>query len=150
MFSKGAIILGRIHDFDDMFRFCGAFIVKGVNPLDFMIKNPEDIMEWIEGNNLKKIQNIILSKNKKITAILKNYPSEWINTMAALYEIKANYKDDKIKLISQKANEEIEKIINWLNEDSKYALKLISKEGGYIKYSKLKEFDDNDFTIFLG
>jgi hypothetical protein len=142
LFKVGREIKGRIHEFDNMYRFCGAFIVKRTDLGAFKIQDPKELMDWFEENNIKKIQNKILNKDKKITAMLKNYPSQWIDAICRLYEIKSNKKEEKIKLISDKINQEIEKIINWLNEDSKYVLKLILKEGGYIKYSRLNKFDD--------
>ena len=100
-------------------------------------------MNFFEEDQIKKIENKILTDNKKITVLLKNYPSTWIDAICKVYKLNSRIKDEKINLISNQLNSNLPKSLEDLSVDSKYALKLILKEGGVIKYSKLKNFDDS-------
>ncbi len=143
LFDIGNKIIGRIHEFDEFYRFCGAFnVIRKPTIPDFFFPNTQEMLDWFEKKQIKDIQSKILTNDKKITAILKNYPSGWINAICRKFDIDARRKEEKIKLIAEKLNNNLNEIINDLSEDSKYILRLILKEKGLIKYSKLKEFSD--------
>lgn len=143
LFDENNRIIGRIHEFDEFYRFCGAFnVIKKPKLQDFFFPDTREMMDWFEKKQIKEIQSKILANDKKITTMLKNYPSGWIDAICREFDIEARKKEEKIKLIAEKLNNNLSGIINNLSEDSKYALKLILKEKGFIRYSKLKEFSD--------
>ncbi|MBI2647376.1 hypothetical protein HYW99_02775 [Candidatus Woesearchaeota archaeon] len=51
-------------------------------------------------------------------------------------------KEEKVKYIAEHLNINLSSILAELPDKSKDALKLILKNGGYIRYGELKEFDD--------
>lgn len=150
LFDEGNKIIGRIHEFDEFYRFCGAFnVIKKPKIPDFFFQDTRKMLDWFEKKQIKNIQSKILTNDKLITVMLKNYPSGWIDSMCREFGVEARRKEEKIKLISKKLQEDTNKVIKDLSEDSKCILKLILNGGGFIKYSKLRKFDDEmDFFWF--
>src|SRR3989344_1357912 len=139
--KNGSEIIGRIHEFDEYYRFAGIFVTKMLKP-DFLFPDPHDLLEWFEENQIKKIQNNILSNNMSITAMLRNYHSTWIDAICGLHHLNSRKKDEKINMISHKLNTDLVNIVESLSQDSKEILKNVLNKEGIIKYSELREYED--------
>jgi len=140
--EKGDLIEGRIHEFDEQYRTCGALKINKQSPYNF-IANTDSLMEMYDRNRIKEIEDNILHESKKITAMLNNYPFQWIDGICNLFglDIKER-KDEKVKLIANKLLLDLPNIVKNLSEKPKGVLRLILDEGGFTKYSKLKNYDD--------
>ena len=138
----GTEINGRIHEFDEYYRFAGIFSTK-VPKSNFLFPDMDVLLDLFEKDRLDKIQNSILSSGAEITALLKNYPSAWINAICKLYNISSRKKYEKINMISHKLSTNLPEIMGSLSSDSKEVLRKTLNKEGVIKYSQLKEFDDD-------
>ena len=133
------IILGRIFPYGDIYRFAGALMLMHTP----MIVDPDIMMHAYEKKEIERAESILLSPSTKLAAVLNKYPFQWIDGMCDAFSLRAvGRKNEKAKDIAEKLATDLPTIINELPEKSKEALTFILKSGGFIKYSLLKDYDD--------
>ncbi len=137
--SPNMLLTGRIHPFGDHYRFIGIFLIK-TTPL---ILDPDILMNAYKDSQLTKIEGIQLRKGSTFRSVMNKYPSHWIDWMSKHYGIKQRLKKDKIREIEKKLTTDIEIIVKVLSKQSKDALNLCLKQGGFVKYRILKDFEDD-------
>lgn len=137
--SPNCMITGRIHPFGDYYRFAGVFQVS-ISPL---ILAPEVLLSAYEGAELKKIESIPLRRSSSLRSILIKYPHHWIDWMCMHYGLEERLKKEKIRAIENKIVNDLPQIVLKLPEKSKEALVFCIKQGGVVKYGKLKAYDDD-------
>ncbi|MCE8425549.1 MAG: hypothetical protein J5U17_07195 [Candidatus Methanoperedens sp.] len=133
------VITGRIHPFGDHYRFAGVFSMS-ISPL---ILDPDVLMNAYENDGLKKIESIPLRQGSSLQSILNKYPAHWIDWMSKHYGLKERLKKEKIQGIENKIVNDLPQIILNLPEKSKETLAFCIKQGGFVKYGQLKEYDDD-------
>ena len=133
------IIEGRIHPFGDVYRTTGALWLKN-SPL---IMDPDIFMYGFEEGRIKEAENIILTENSNTSAIMNKYPIQWVNGICEAYSIDTRArKNIKAKEIADKIQNNLSSILESLPEKSKEALKFILKNDSFVKYNKLKNYED--------
>ena len=137
--SPNAVITGRIHPFDDHYRFAGIFLIS-TTPL---ILDSEVLFSAYENRELKRIESIILRKSSSLQSILNKYPYHWIDWMCEHYGLNERLKKEKVREIGNKIVNDLSHIISELPEKSKEALAFCNKQGGVVKYGRLKDYDDD-------
>lgn len=141
--SPNCMITGRIHPFGDYYRFAGIFQVS-TSPL---ILAPEVLLSAYECDELKRIESILLRRSSSLRSILNKYPYHWIDWMCEHYDLKGRIKKEKIQQIENKIVNDLPQIVVKLPEKSKEALAFCIKNGGVVKYSRLKDYND-DMNFF--
>jgi hypothetical protein len=136
--SPNSVIRGRIHPFGDYYRFAGVFQIS-TSPL---ILDPEVLLGAYENDELKRIESVLLRRNSSLQSILKKYPYHWIDWMCKHYGLKERLKKEKIRVIENKIVNDLPEIVLKLPEKSKDALAFCIKQGGVVKYGRLKDYDD--------
>jgi hypothetical protein len=136
--SSNTIIKGRIHAFGDHYKFAGIFTTYN-SP---MIMDSDILMSSFNERSIKDAENIILSANTKLTAILNKYPFQWVDGICEQLSIDARKKNIKAKMIAYKLQNELADILKNIPDKSKEALKLVLNNNGYVNYGQLKEYDD--------
>ena len=137
--QANTIILGRIFPWGEIYRFAGVMALA-YTP---MILDSDIMKHHYEKKEIERAENILLSQSAKLTAILNKYPFQWVDGICEVLSIETGgRKNEKAKNIADKLIGEIATIINKLPEKSKEALALILKNGGFVRYSLLKEYDD--------
>ncbi len=136
----GQIIEGRIHEFDEYYRICGAFLIS--NPDSLFMPDPDIFMRHWERSYIEEIEEKVINSENSITSLLKNYPFQWIDGICGVLKVKEKLKKDKIKAIAVSVQEKLPSIINELGNSSKQALWLVLQEGGMVRYHKLRDFSD--------
>src|SRR3989344_7860851 len=137
--QANTIILGRIFPWGEIYRFAGVMALA-YTP---MILDSDIMKHHYEKKEIERAENILLSQSAKLTAILNKYPFQWVDGICEVLSIETGgRKNEKAKNIADKLIVEIATIINKLPEKSKEALALILKNGGFVRYSLLKEYDD--------
>ncbi|MCZ7397119.1 MAG: hypothetical protein O8C59_01235 [Candidatus Methanoperedens sp.] len=134
-----SVLTGRIHPFGDHYRFAGVFFMS-TSPL---ILDPAILMSAYETDGLKKIESIPLRQSSSLQSILNKYPAHWIDWMSKYYGLKERLKNEKVRGIETKIVNDLPQIILKLPEKSKEALAFCIKQGGFVKYGQLKEYDDD-------
>jgi hypothetical protein len=134
-----AVLTGRIHPFGDHYRFAGVFFMS-TSPL---LLDPDVLMSAYENDWLKKIESILLRKSSSLQSILNKYPYHWIDWMCKHYGLKEKLKKEKIRGIKNKIVNDLPQIVSKLPEKSKEALAFCIKQGGVVKYGRLKDYDDD-------
>ncbi|NJD54125.1 MAG: hypothetical protein FIB07_14820 [Candidatus Methanoperedens sp.] len=134
-----AVLTGRIHPFGDHYRFAGVFFMS-TSPL---ILDPDILMSAYENKGLKKIESILLRKGSSLQSIMNKYPAHWIDWMCKHYGLKERLKTEKVRAIENKIANDLPQIVSELPEKSKEALDFCIKQGGFVKYGQLKEYDDD-------
>lgn len=133
------VLTGRIHPFGDHYRFVGVFLIS-TSPL---ILDPDVLMSAYENDGLKKIESIPLRQSSSLKSIMNKYPAHWIDWMSKHYGLKEKLKKEKIQEIENKIVNDLPQIILKLPEKSKEALAFCIKQGGFVKYGQLKDYDDD-------
>jgi hypothetical protein len=133
------MITGRIHPFGDHYCFSSVFTIS-TSPL---ILDPDILMSAYENSELKRIESILLRKNSSLQSILNKYPAHWIDWMSKHYGLKERLKKEKIQRIETKIVDDMPQIVSKLPEKSKEALAFCIKQGGFVKYGQLKNYDDD-------
>ena len=137
--QANTIILGRIFPYGEIYRFAGAMILMHTP----MIIDSDIMMHAYEKKEIERAESIILSPSTKLTAVLNKYPFQWVDGMCeALLIETGGRKNEKVKNIADKLVADLSVIISRLPEKSKEALDFILKNDGYVKYSLLKEYDN--------
>ncbi|CAG0978039.1 MAG: hypothetical protein MPEBLZ_04396 [Candidatus Methanoperedens nitroreducens] len=134
-----AVLTGRIHPFGDHYRFAGVFFMS-TSPL---ILDPDILMSAYENDGLKKIESIPLRKGSSLQSIMNKYPAHWIDWMCKHYGLKERLKTEKVRAIENKIVNDLSQIVSELPEKSKEALAFCIKQGGFVKYGQLKDYDDD-------
>ncbi|MFZ3167346.1 MAG: hypothetical protein WA130_06995 [Candidatus Methanoperedens sp.] len=134
-----AVLTGRIHPFGDHYRFAGVFFMS-TSPF---ILDPDILMSAYENDGLKKIESILLRKGSSLQSIMNKYPAHWIDWMCKHYGLKERLKTEKVRAIENKIVNDLPQIVSELPEKSKEALAFCIKQGGFVKYGQLKDYDDD-------
>jgi len=137
------MITGRIHPFGNHYRTTGFLLIR-TTPL---ILDPDILMHAFENDQVTRIEKIQLRKKSTFKSVMNKYPSHWIDWMSNHYEIKQRLKKDKIRAIENKLTSDLPRIIQGLPKECKDVLQLCMENGGFVKYGKLKDYDD-DLGLF--
>jgi hypothetical protein len=136
--QPNTIIVGRIFPYGAIYQFAGTMFLTHTP----VIVDPDIMMHMYEEKEIERAENIIISPHTKLTAILNKCPASWVDGMCQEFSITKRVKNEKVKAIENKVLSDLNDLISTLSEDSKKALKLILDNGGFVKYGKLKGFDD--------
>lgn len=137
--QANTMVLGRIFPWGQIYRFAGVMALAHTP----MILDTDIMMHHYEKKEIERAESIILSPSTKLTAILNKYPFQWVDGMCEALSLETGgRKNEKTKNIADKIITDIAAIINKLPEKSKEALALILKNGGFVKYSILKNYGD--------
>jgi hypothetical protein len=137
--SPNNMITGRIHPFGDHYCFSSVFQISTF-PL---LLDPDILMSAYENDGLKKIESMPLRKGSSLQSIMNKYPAHWIDWMCKHYGLKERLKTEKVRAIENKIVNDLPQIVSKLPEKSKDALAFCIREGGFVKYGQLKDFDDD-------
>ena len=137
------MITGRIHPFGNHYRTTGFLLIR-TTPL---ILDPDILMHAFENEQATRIEKTQLLKKSTFKSVMNKYPSYWIDWMSNHYEIKQRLKKDKIRAIENKLTSDLPRVIRGLSEKCKDVLQLCMENGGFVKYGKLKDYDD-DLGLF--
>jgi len=138
MLHPNTLVTGRIHPFGDHYRITGFLLIE-TTPL---ILDPEILLRAFEVDQVERFENIQLRKSSTFQSMMNKYPSHWIDSICEYYAIKQRIKKDKICAIENKLISDLPKIIQELPKKCKDALRLCMKNGGFVKYGMLKDYDD--------
>ncbi len=141
--SPNSVITGRIHPFDDHYRFAGVFQMS-TSPL---ILDPAVLFSAYEDRELKRFEDIRLRKSSSLRSILNKYPYHWIDWMCNHYGLKERLKKEKVREIENKIVNDLPQVLSELPERSREALTYCLKSDGVVKYGQLKDYDD-DMNLF--
>lgn len=136
----GDIIEGRIHQFDDYYRICGAFLI--IDSDSHFFPDPKLFMRQWERNYIKEIEEKIINPESSIISLLKNYPFQWIDGICSVLNIQEKLKKDKINAITACLHKKLSFILSELSNSSKQALWLVLQEEGRVKYHTLRDFSN--------
>jgi len=135
-----SLLKGRIYPFGSHYYFPGAIAIHN-SP---MILSTDVLMEGYNRGRIKDAESSIISKNTKLTAALNKYPCQWIDGICKTFSISAKgRRGDKAWQIAEYLLENISAVINGLPEKSKSALRNVLNSGGIVKYTALKDYDDD-------
>ncbi len=137
--STNSLVTGRIHPFGNIYKFLGVFVIQ-TSPY---ILHPGVLMEQYNEGSIADAEKITLHPRSKMTAIYNKYPSQWVNgTCNRLGLSTKGKKNIKVKEIASKVSSDLASILESIPDKSREALKLVLDNGGYVKYGKLKSYDD--------
>jgi hypothetical protein len=137
--SPNSLVTGRIHPFGNIFKFLGVFFIQQ-SPL---ILDPGVLMEQFNESSIADAEKITLHRRSKMTAILNKYPFQWVDGICDRLGLSTKGKKNiKVKDIASKVSSDLASILESIPVKSREALKLVLDNGGYVRYSKLKGFDD--------
>ncbi len=137
--QANTMILGRIFPWGQIHRFAGAMALA-YTPL---ILDPDIMMHHYEKKEKERAESIILSPSTKLTAVLNKYPFQWVDGICNALSLETGgRKNDKAKDIAEKLITDLSEIVSGLPEKSKEALTFILQNDGSVKYSLLKDYDD--------
>lgn len=137
------MITGRIHPFGNHYRTTGFLLIR-TTPL---ILDPDILMHAFENDQVTRIEKIQLRKKSTFKSVMNKYPAHWIDWMSNHYEIEQRLKKDKIRAIENKLTSDLPRIIQDLPRKCKDVLQFCMENGGFVKYGKLKDYDD-DLGLF--
>lgn len=145
-FVKGSMIKGRIHPWENVYRFAGIQNIKiGPENLGLIFENQvEHMMKCMFDKEIEKFESILVSHHTKTSALLNKYPFQWIDGMAQALGINVKMlKDDKIREIVNIVTTNPRKIIEKLPQQCQEAMNTVLQEGGIVRYGTLaKKYDD--------
>jgi hypothetical protein len=142
-YPLNTIVTGRIFPFGDHYRTTGFFFI----PTTPFLLDMDVLMNAYDTDQIDRIENIQLRTISSFQSVMNKYPSHWIDWMCNYYQIKQRLKKDKVREIEQKLTSDISNILQELSTEAKEVLRLCIKNGGFVKYGLLKQYDD-DFTFF--
>ena len=138
--QANALILGRIFPWGQRYRFAGVMALAHTP----MILDPDIVMHHYERKEIERAESIIISPSTKITPILNKYPSPWVDGICEALSLNTGgRKSEKVKDIVDKLVTNLSTIISKLSKKSKEALTFILNNGCFVKYSLLKDYDDD-------
>ncbi len=138
--QANTMILGRIFPWGQIHRFAGAMALA-YTP---MILDLDIMMHHYEKKEKERAESLILSPSTKLTAVLNKYPFQWVDGICNALSLETGgRKNDKVKDIAEKLVTDLSEIISGLPEKSKEALTFILQNDGSVKYSLLKDYDDD-------
>jgi hypothetical protein len=136
---RNALVTGRIHPSGNSFRFLGIFFVQNTP----YIWDVDVVMEQFNESRIADAEGITVYPKSKLTAIFNKYPSSWVNgTCEKLGLSSKGKKNIKVKNVAAKVKSDLKSILDSIPEKSREALKLVLDNGGFVKYGKLKGYDD--------
>lgn len=137
--SPNSLVTGRIHPFGNIFKFLGVFFIQH-SPL---ILDPGVLMEQFNESSISDAENITLNARSRMTAILNKYPFQWVDGICKRFGISTRgKKNEKVKDIASRVSSDLASILESIPVKSREALKLVLDSGGYVRYGKLKGYDD--------
>lgn len=137
--QANTMILGRIFPWGNIYRFAGVMALAHTP----IILDTDIMMHYYEKKEIERAESILLSPSTKLTAVLNKYPFQWVDGMCEVLSIDSKgRKNEKVISIAEELDKNISNIIQELPEKSKEALALILKNGGYVRYTLLKDYDD--------
>lgn len=137
--QPNTMILGRIFPWGNIYRFAGVMALAHTP----MILDPDIMMHAYEKKEIERSESIILSPSTKLTAVLNKYPFQWVDGMCEALSLETGgRKNEKVILAADKLKNNLQNFVQNLPEKSKKALALILKNDGSVRYSLLKEYDD--------
>lgn len=137
--QANTMISGRIFPWGTIYRFAGVMLLAHTP----MILDSDIMMHHYEKKEKERAESIILSPSTKLTAILNKYPFQWVDGICHALSLETSgRKNDKARDIAEKLITDLSEIINRLPEKSKEVITVILKNGGSVKYSMLKDYDD--------
>ena len=137
--SRNSLVTGRIHPFGNIFKFLGVFFIQQSS----LILDPGVLMEQFNESSIADAEKIALHPRSKMTAILNKYPFQWVDGICNRLGLSTKGKKNiKVKDIASKVSSDLASILESIPDKSREALKLVLDNGGYVKYGKLKGFDD--------
>ena len=137
--QANTMILGRIFPFGNIYRFAGIMTLMHTP----MILDPDIMMYAYEKKEIERAESILLSPSTKLTAVLNKYPFQWVDGMCNALSLNSKgRKNEKAVFITEELKKKMSNIVKNLPEKSKEALRFILKNGGAVKYSVLKEYED--------
>lgn len=136
---RNTLVTGRIHPSGNSFRFLGVFFVQNTP----YIWDVDVVMEQFNESRIADAEGITIYPKSRITAILNKYPSPWVNgTCEKLGLSSKGRKNIRVKNVAAKVKSDLKSILDSIPEKSREALKLVLDNGGFVKYGKLKGYDD--------
>ena len=137
--GRNTLIIGRIHPFYNTYRLLGIFVLHN-SP---MILDHDVMMNAFMDGRIKDAENILVSSNTKLTAVLNKYPSNWVDGICLSLGLSKNgKKNEKAKIIQEHIMSNINDIISALPQKSKDVLHILLENNSFARYSILKEYDD--------
>ncbi len=115
------------------------------------IVSPRMMMDLITDSWRADRESKPINLNTTISAGFNKYPMNWINGVARALGISSKEKKkDKIEQIISRLTTQLEEVIGKLPPESREALKLVIKAGGWVRYNQLSkkfggEEDDSYF-----
>lgn len=138
--SVNALVTGRIHPFGDVFKFLGVFLIQPDSPF---IHDVGVIMEQFNEGSIRDAEQITISPRSRLTAVLNKYPFQWVDGICDELGLSSSgRKNIKVKEIAATVKSDLALILDSIPEESREALKLVLDNGGFVKYGKLKSYDD--------
>jgi hypothetical protein len=106
----------------------------------FGIPSPSRMMNYITDSWRKELESKPINLNTTISAGLNKYPIYWINGIAKALEVSTKErKKEKIEKIISRLTAELDEVIEKLPPESREALKLVIKAGGWVRYNQLSK-----------
>ena len=138
--STNSLVTGRIHPFGGVFRFLGLLKVQPNAPV---IWDVDVVMEQYKEGQIKDAEGMVISPKSRLTAMLNKYPAHWIDGICNELGLSSKGKKNiKVKEIASTVKSNLASIVKSIPKKSREALKLILDDGGFVKYGKLKGYDD--------
>ncbi|MCI0498023.1 MAG: hypothetical protein L0Z54_07015, partial [Thermoplasmata archaeon] len=133
------LLTGRIHPFGDHHRFAGVLQAR----VPSIILDPDILVHAFERDSIERIEDITLRPGTTMRSVLNKYPAMWIDRMCELHGLTGRTKRDKVRMIEERVVKDLPRIVAGLPERSRDALDVCMRNGGVVKYGRLREFDDD-------
>jgi hypothetical protein len=138
--TTNSLVTGRIHPFGGAFRFLGLLMVQPSSPF---IWDVDVLMEQYKDNSITDAEQMVMSPKSRLTAVLNKYPFQWVDGICNNLGLSSKGKKNiKVKNIAAKVKSDLASIVDSLPKKSRNALKVVLDNDGFVKYNKLKDFDD--------
>ncbi len=104
------------------------------------IPSPSRMMNYITDSWRKEQENKPINLNTTISAGLNKFPMYWINGVAKALGISTKErKKEKMEKIISKITTQLDEVIEKLPPEAREALKLVLKNGGWVRYNQLSK-----------
>jgi len=140
------LIQGRIHPFGDHYRLMSDSIVYR-NP---MILDPEVYLNHYLGSRLKELEDIDIKPGLRFTTIMNRYPATWIDSMCKVHGVKGRLKKEKLARIEERIVKKMPSLVKETPPKAREILQLCLENGGWVKMSKLKDYQDDTIYFWEG
>ncbi len=138
LLNRNTLITGRIHPFGNRFKLLGIFTLQNT-PYIY----PGVLMEQFTESSIADAEQMVVSPKSRLTAVLNKCPSQWVDGICEAVGLSSKGKKNiKVKNIASTVKQDLATIVDSIPEKSREALKLVLDNGGFVKYNKLKNYDD--------